>query len=844
MLPDSDPIDLTQLFCDPRSLAANSGNLKPGVEPGRWTAESDESVIRYRVANIGLPPDSTHFFFHLQVSLNQLDCAITAISLVNGAVSDGRVWHPSVRDADGEQDLTGVIACDGDGLTVYSNIRGPGEVTFDIRRLVLWPIPRRQLAIAFVVDPWIERRPINMGRGELVDSWKADYLWWFANILQELKKAGANFTTTVLIGEGHVPALAANRDKLDALDADIRVMQLDDLLEAAGGQRRGLHAQRARDFDKNEAEQNRIVSLYRKYLPQAPDLLFCISDIQAVARAFDTTMVLYRDAIYARTPFPDEMTSFDTDGLYKNSGISSLCQSPAPRQLSADIVDFLLPREESIEALLTEKGLLASGFLLLPLQDSDHINFWDESPFGSQLELVVAAARRFPDQSIVVTHHPEAREISRETMADLARLLPNLVELEELAGTGNVTARLLPFASGLVAVSSGLIFQAILRDVPVHLMGRHGLESLLRKGVATKGVAWHLLTRVFFSYGYLLDGRWFWARLIALGLFRQGRLTASALAIDFPDSVFDKLLESRRAVTPAILRPSAAARGIFLGNDTSNGHAGCRAVMASLNRILRDAGRTVIGRHRCGETEYDLASLERADLVVVNGEGTFHDNTTDAQALAGLLRAAGQRNKRYWLVNCTLQNLAPEFEDLVRGAERVITREARSHAYACLLNRNSELRIDCCVEAPFHNVRTTGMRSGVVFGLVHPDSAFHAGMRAHELQNLSRVVLEFPHDGRDFADIVAELSKFEFYVTGQYHGVYAAVLAATPFLPIPGNTHKIEGLLEWAGVDIPFFDPSKKLANQLEMVRDRAAEYQKLRAFVLSTASLRTADFL
>lgn len=154
------------------------------------------------------------------------------------------------------------------------------------------------------------------------------------------------------------------------------------------------------------------------------------------------------------------------------------------------------------------------------------------------------------------------------------------------------------------------------------------------------------------------------------------------------------------------------------------------------------------------------------------------------------------------------------------------------------------MRIDCCVEAPFHNVRTIGMRSGVAFGLVHPDSAFHAGMRAHDLQNLSRVALEFPHDGRDFADMVAELSKFEFYVTGQYHGVYAAVLAATPFLPIPGNTHKIEGLLEWAGVDIPFFDPSKKLANQLEMVRDRAAEYQKLRAFVLSSASLRAADFL
>jgi hypothetical protein len=504
----------------------------------------------------------------------------------------------------------------------------------------------------------------------------------------------------------------------------------------------------------------------------------------------------------------------------------------------------LLPREAMIEALLNAKGLLGNGFLLLPLQDSDHVNFWDESPFANQIERVIAATRRFRGRTIVVTQHPDKREISRETMAELCALAPNLLELDELEGVDNQSARLLPFASGLIAVSTGLVFQACLCDVPTYFMGRHSMETLLREGRNRQDIAWHLLTRVFYSHRYLLNGRWFWARMIAMALFRRGWLPVEALNIDPPDSVFAQMVECLRPQAPAILRPSTAERGVFIGNDTSRGHAGSRAAMAGLLGALRDAGRSVIGTHRCGETSYDNEALKRASLVVINGEDTFHDDTNDARALAGLMRAAQLLARPYWLVNCTLQNLSPEFLALVSGAARVITREARSHAYARLAHPAPELRVDSCVAAMFPVRLSNQTRRGIATGEVHPDCLFHAAGALLKRKEFTRLALEFPYRGHNFADVVAQLSTFECYLTGQYHGIYAAILAGTPFLPIPSNTHKIEGLLEWASVDIPFFNPNVDLEYQIDEVKRREVEYRRLREFIIGSASIRSLDFL
>jgi hypothetical protein len=317
-------LDITNKFRDLNACSRHSGDVEACANHGLWKINSEESVLRYRIDDIGFTDEAAYFFFYMEIELQAASSRITAFSLVNGAVSDGRLWHPSVQDARGIQHFTGIVARDGDSIVVYVNVNGPGEVTFDIRRLLLLPMSSKPFSIAVVADPWIESKS---------PSWKGDYIWWFADILLALKEGGASFSTTFLVGEGHEPILAAHSAKLEALNAEVRAIKLDDIFMAASGQRMGLRAQRANDFYLAEAEDEKIVALYRKYLPTPPDVLFCIADLQAVARTFDETLVLFRDAIYCRAPFPDELTSFDIRGLYKNSGIAAhesphFCMTP------------------------------------------------------------------------------------------------------------------------------------------------------------------------------------------------------------------------------------------------------------------------------------------------------------------------------------------------------------------------------------------------------------------------------------------------------------------------------------------------------------------------------------
>ena len=63
---------------------------------------------------------------------------------------------------------------------------------------------------------------------------------------------------------------------------------------------------------------------------------------------------------------------------------------------------------------------------------------------------------------------------------------------------------------------------------------------------------------------------------------------------------------------------------------------------------------------------------------------------------------------------------------------------------------------------------------------------------------------------------------------GRHHGVYAACRAEVPFLAYGGNSHKIEGLIASAGVNIPVFERPDNLAEQIERCLSLRSEYDAL----------------
>ncbi len=829
--------DLTCRFQDGHFVPAHTGVVAPDAShPQRWYCTSIAAVVRYQVHDLGL--NCNYFFFSLRVRLGGDNARVTDLSLVNGAVTDGQLWHVSFDDAQSTHHLCGIIRYDGDSLTLYVNTNGIGTIHFEVEELRLWPVTDTPTQIAVVVDPWVERSQ---------PEWKQDYIWWFLDLLDRLAQAGAAFTPHFVVGEGHRAMLAREQARIECLGGTFSVVSLADLSAISPSMREGVRLQRAAQIYPHELHRAAaIVDLYRRHLPPDTALVLSTSENQRLKEALPDATILFRDAIYCRAPFPDELTNFDHVGLYHQSSLGELCSGTAPRDLPASVVSRFLPKDPTIAALLAQHGLDGAPFLLLPLQDSSHYNFFDEGPFHDQADLLIAAASRFPAYRVVVTQHPDKQEMSPGQIQSLATLLPNVCTLPAIAGLPNLSARLLPFAHGLIALSTGLIYQAILCDVPVHFMGHHALKNVLTTTSRSSEAAWHLLTRVFYSYAYLHNGRWFWSRLLTHDLYRAGALPKTAFTIDMPDALFGRLEAAYRPIAVQCLSAlPAAPRRIFLGNDTSGGHAGSRAVMYGLEHAISRAGGAITGRHICGSSDIDFGAIKEAELVIINGEGSFHDDTTDAHALAKLMEACRTAGRPYWLVNCTVQRLSHYFGALLRDAARVITREAYSFAIAQSLHCSPEIRVDYCVEAPFPRQRTDQPRDGIAVGSIHPESPAHrlADMIA-QIPFASRVALEFPYDGRCFGDIVAELSRYACYVTGQYHGIYAAILAETPIVPVVSNTHKIEGLFAWAGVDIPFLNPSQDVHEQVERAIANHREVRKLREFILSKATLRPADFL
>jgi hypothetical protein len=76
--------------------------------------------------------------------------------------------------------------------------------------------------------------------------------------------------------------------------------------------------------------------------------------------------------------------------------------------------------------------------------------------------------------------------------------------------------------------------------------------------------------------------------------------------------------------------------------------------------------------------------------------------------------------------------------------------------------------------------------------------------------------------------LVNSLRGAKLFVTGRHHGVYAACRAEVPFLAYRGNSHKIEGLIASAGVNIPVFDRPDNLNEQIELCLSLRSEYDAL----------------
>lgn len=267
---------------------------------------------------------------------------------------------------------------------------------------------------------------------------------------------------------------------------------------------------------------------------------------------------------------------------------------------------------------------------------------------------------------------------------------------------------------------------------------------------------------------------------------------------------------------------------VFLANDTSHvNHAGCRAVMQSLNAALAGLpGLQVIGRHRVGQMEIDTEVFSSADLLFINGEGTLHHSQPRACFLMALIEEAKAQGKRVMLVNALFQIWQDAPADLLSGLDLLCLREPLSAAYARRYGGDPVVLLDSAADPRFlGGGQAHPLGHGVVIGGVHNGSPFKggfAGIAGHPLVMAGSV----------FGDIVETLRGADIYLTGQHHGVYAAALAGCPFVAVASNSHKIEAFLNWTGLPVPFCHHRHELEGAMAFARANPSIFAELQDFM------------
>ncbi len=214
------------------------------------------------------------------------------------------------------------------------------------------------------------------------------------------------------------------------------------------------------------------------------------------------------------------------------------------------------------------------------------------------------------------------------------------------------------------------------------------------------------------------------------------------------------------------------------------------------------------------------------DAVVINAEGTLHDDQPTALALVAVAEVASELRKHVAVVNGTITRMDNDIlQRLARAADAIVIREPKSHREIAHVLPDAVVGADALfmAESPPRSRQqesvavayTPGVmslygalgRESVKKSLIelqaqHPEVHLLTVEREdHRFESVAKslgVTVTSLEDSNAAATIQA-LRSFKQVDSGRYHICIYCVLAGVPFRPLVTNTGKIDGLLEHLG---------------------------------------------
>lgn len=303
---------------------------------------------------------------------------------------------------------------------------------------------------------------------------------------------------------------------------------------------------------------------------------------------------------------------------------------------------------------------------------------------------------------------------------------------------------------------------------------------------------------------------------------------------------------------------------VMLLNDTGTvPHAGCQAVSDAHARMLGALGHRVTDRAFLRELRHFAAADERTgidavladegfrarldavDAVVVNGEGTLHHGFgTEYYAVLG----AAQRLKKATLIVNSVFEANAGWQQTLNRLDDFCVRDAMSRAAAEAAGVRCRLVPDSVLAAKFDAPACIDLTGQILVTDWHPARDRDVGVAMRRILDSVDGVFYYPlmHglQAHLWRSAVATLATADVVITGRHHGLYLAAAARKPFVALPSNTHKIEGLMHSAGVGIPVCTRAEQVIAAMQWAQDHWEQYERLFAYLEQAVPLTTFDAL
>ncbi|WJV21376.1 MULTISPECIES: capsular polysaccharide export protein, LipB/KpsS family [Pseudomonas] len=413
--------------------------------------------------------------------------------------------------------------------------------------------------ILVYIEPWIE---------DAKPGWKRNYIWWLGDIVNTLKSNSSLSTEVRFILGDDCASFWSTHKNTEATPITITQQELKRVFpNSRTALKSWLQGTYSTEQIKGMAD---LVS--SKLDDFEPEVIFTITPCPFLEYRYPNAMILYRDALYCREPWPDEMTCLDPLGINVHSAINKLSAEilALPNTNESDefylaIRKIFLECESADNPFSTTIKTLREAhknIVLLALQSTGHYNFYSATEFSNQFEYLCHVLDSIEENiGVIVTQHPDDPTLTLETIDFLKSKYSNFIYIDSTENYHAPSQLLLELVDGLISVSSGLCYQALLWNKPIFIIGSShflpygekcelgNMASHLNQNrpIRTGTIHW-LLTHYFFSYSYLKNKDWLPNHLKTLetNLAKGGSTLSIFPKIDSTQEILRNLEDKKR----------------------------------------------------------------------------------------------------------------------------------------------------------------------------------------------------------------------------------------------------------------------------------------------------------